>query len=203
MPLSSRKNSPLALIKRTLKPNLVQIINVTGTLFRVKEAKKVFYVSLDDDAEFPIEAGLGVQMQEPDFFKSVSVINKNAEDLDIEIWVGNNNVIDNRLNTRFDRNNPVFTKDAPTVIAGGAPTVMAPNDVLIIPERSLGVHRKQIVITNVSGGSRLAILAGQGGPEVASIAATLQFTIFTSSEVVIKCIGGASNTVDVLETWYT
>jgi hypothetical protein len=190
---------PLALLNRTVPAGGITVINVTGSLVRMKECKRVVYVTLDDGPKFPMEAGIGVQMQE--IFTKVILSNENDEDVDVEIWIGHENVIDNRLNTRFDRDNPVFTKDARCVTLGSKNT-LTPGQSINLPARDIGVHRKQLIVSNL-GTAVLTIQSPDLGVDVGIVLANSQFTVFSSDWLVVHNPSGvATNTVYIMEVVY-
>jgi hypothetical protein len=185
--------------------NVVQW-DVTGTIFFVKDALYPFKVSFDDGPWISIEVGLSVHWTAPDVFKKISVRTDDPQfadpsPLSISVYIGNVVVQDSRLNTRFDRTNPVFVKEAPSQSVGAVVSLPAASN-YTIPARLLGNQRKQLII-NINGPNGLQLQNPIGTPLFNLPPNGTPFTLFSSDGYLIRNTTGSAITFSVLEIFYS
>lgn len=107
----------------------------------------------------------------------------------------------------------VYTQDAPTRIQGQN-FELYQNKVATFPGGILGRHRKQIVISNEDGGTKLHVIDGDAEDpltttkKIMTVWPGTSITLFTSAKIYIKAIdgnvvvSGLNKGVQVLETFY-
>jgi hypothetical protein len=137
--------------------------NVSGAFFACKESNNTFLLGLDGNEPFPMEVGLSVRLEPPDFFTRLTFTNPTLYDITITYYAGRGEVRDGRLNTLFERNITVTLKDPATYAKGHSDApgakylTLTPNAVLWMPGVDQGQPRKTLIVGNLSG-SPLAVI---------------------------------------------
>jgi hypothetical protein len=206
----TQRNSPIQLYSFSLfgpssgTQGQVKTINTTGTMVRIKDCDREIMMAFDDGPFFPIAVGLGIQLRNSDFFTKLSFrcddpTFADPSPLPVTVYVGNVDVLDFRLNSRFDRYNPVYVKESPSTTVGQVLSLAAATNFTII-NRTTGNHRKQLVISFAgTNGLQLQTLAGV---PIFNIQPGSPFTIFSSDGYLLRNTSGSAITVSIMEILY-
>ena len=199
--LQPRRNSPLTLFKRTLLANGAldgsSIIDAFGSKLFCKTTIQPFRVKLDTGESFEMEDGFSNETENGEVFARLELLNPNAVALDVQLYIGS---------ARIFRAAPIFTREAPTIVAGSTQTIAAASSYYLDPVYAgVGRHRKQLVLHNQGAASVLLYTTNAAhaiGSALMFINAGEKITLFTSDYLRIFNGQATSQIVGITETYY-
>lgn len=194
--MSPQANSPLAHFLKTVAAGATVPIDASGTFIYFKEGYTEFKCRLDHNAPFPVRGGFSYRLVEGDHFQRVELTNEGSESVQVEFYVGNGQIENERV---------IYTKDAPSVLSGGS-TVIANNTNLLISRLPTGRHRKQLIVTNTHATASVDVYLSDGtthtGTAIARVPANTSWTVFSSDRLAIRNTSGGNVTVLTAEVIY-